>query len=176
MIQIEFQSVQFPRSAINWGKRHISILSTRNVIWTLLWRSPHPPLETSRTFFDTAEAPGALFIVQALRFSAVSKTIKVHLGQGQDLIVSIQIYFQYKYAYENAGFCILCINVLKMLKTIEIFHDFHRETSQAPTPPPPPHPQRPSDVSREQNRYVTLPYSLEGKQYNSDNRAMLQKK
>ena len=34
MIQIEFQSVQFPRSAINWGKRHISILSTRNVIWT----------------------------------------------------------------------------------------------------------------------------------------------
>ena len=43
------------------------------IIIMLLWRSPHPPLETSRTFFDTAEAPGALFIVQALRFSAVSK-------------------------------------------------------------------------------------------------------
>ena len=71
--------------------------------------------------------------------------------------------------------CILCINVLKILKTIEIFHDFHRETSQAPSPPPPT-PQRPSDVSRGQNRYVTLPYILEGKQYNSDNRAMLQKK
>ena len=34
--------------------------------------------------------------------------------------------------------------------------------------PPPLTPQRPYDVSRGQNRYVTLPYSLEGKQYNSD--------
>ena len=34
---------------------------------------------------------------------------------------------------------------------------FHRETSQAPPPPPPPPPpQRPYDVSRGQNRYVTL--------------------
>ena len=32
---------------------------------------PPPTLETSRTFFDTAEAPDALFIVQALRLSAV---------------------------------------------------------------------------------------------------------
>ena len=52
-----------------------------------------PPLETSRTFFDSTEAPEALFIVQALRLSAVYKSIKAHLGQGQDLIMSIQIYF-----------------------------------------------------------------------------------
>ena len=97
---------------------------------------PHPPLETSRTFFDTTEAPAALFIVQALRLSAVYKSIKVHLRQGQDQIMSIQIYFKYKYTYENAGFCILCMDVFKILKTIEIFHDFHRETSQATTPPP----------------------------------------
>ena len=34
------------------GKRHISILSTRNVIWTFFWRPPPTLLETSRTFFD----------------------------------------------------------------------------------------------------------------------------
>ena len=50
--------------------------------------------------------------------------------------MSIQIYFKYKYTYENAGFCILCMDVFKILKTIEIFHDFHRKTSQATTPPP----------------------------------------
>ena len=72
--------------------------------------------------------------MQALRLSAVYKSIKVHLGQGQGLIMSIQIYFKYKYTYENAGFCILCIDDYQ---TIEIFHDFHRETSQAPTPPTP---------------------------------------
>ena len=37
-----------------------------------------PPLETSRTFFDSTEAPEALFIVQALRLSAVYKSIKAH--------------------------------------------------------------------------------------------------
>ena len=30
-----------------------------------------PPLETSRTFFDFAEAPGALFNLQPLRLSVV---------------------------------------------------------------------------------------------------------
>ena len=58
------------------------------VIWTF-FRRPPPPL-------GTAEASGALFIMQALRLSAVYKSIKVHLGQGQNLIISIQIYFQYK--------------------------------------------------------------------------------
>ena len=126
---------------LDLGKRHILILSTRNIIWTLFWRPPSPPpLETSHTFFDTAEAPGALFIVQALRLSAVYKSMQVHLGQGQDLIMSIQIYFQYKYTYENAEFCILCIDVLKILKTIKICHNFHPETTQVPTPPPPPSP------------------------------------
>ena len=38
------------------------------------------------------------------------KSLKAHLGQGQDLIMSIQIYLKYKYTYENAGFCILCID------------------------------------------------------------------
>ena len=87
----------------------------------LLETPPLPHLETSRTFFDTAEAPGALFIVQALRLSAVNKSIKVHLGQGQDLIMSIQIYFKYKYTYENAGFCILCIDVLKIFIIIKYY-------------------------------------------------------
>ena len=46
------------------GKRHISILSTR----TSYGRSsgdPPLPLETSRTFFDTAEAPEALSMLKA---------------------------------------------------------------------------------------------------------------
>ena len=47
-----------------------------------------------------------------------------------------------------------CFQNIKIFEhAIEIFHDFHRETSPAPTPTP----QRPYDVSREQNRYVTLP-------------------
>ena len=37
-----------------------------------------------------------------------------HLVQGQDLIMSIQIYLKYKYTYENAGFCILCIDDYKI--------------------------------------------------------------
>ena len=54
----------------------------------------HPPLpfEMSRTFFSSAESPEPLFILQALRLSVVYKSINVHLGQGQDLIMSIQIY------------------------------------------------------------------------------------
>ena len=58
-----------------------------------------PPLETSRTFFDSAEAPEALFILQVLGLSVVYKSINIRLGQGQDLIMSIpiQIYLKYKY-------------------------------------------------------------------------------
>ena len=119
----------------NLGKRHISILSTRNVIWTLFCRLPHPPLEASRTFFDTVEAPEALFILQALRLSAVYERIKVHLGQGQDLIM--QIYFKYKYTYENAGFCILCIDEFKILKfsnKLSKFSMIFTEKRHPPTP------------------------------------------
>ena len=51
-------------------------------------------------------------------------------------------------------FCILCIDDFKILKIFiklsKFSTIFHRETSQAP-------PQRPYDVSRRQNRYVTLP-------------------
>ena len=125
----------------------------------VLLDTPHLVLETSRTFSDTAEAPEALFIAQALRLRAVYKSIKVHLGQGQDLIVSIQIYFMYKYTYKNAGFCILCIDEFKILKFSNRLSKFsmiftekrHRRQ------PSPPAPQRPYDVSRGQNRYVTLP-------------------
>ena len=70
------------------------------------------------------------------------KSIKVHLGQHQDLIISIKIYLKYKYTNENAEFCALCIDNFKMLK---IFNKllkfpaiFQRERSQATTPPPPP--------------------------------------
>ena len=52
------------------GKRHISILSTTNVIWTFFWRPSHPPLE-------------------AVLISVVYKNIKVHLGQSQELTKSI---------------------------------------------------------------------------------------
>ena len=69
--------------------------------------------------------------------------------------MSIEMYLKCKYTSENAGFCILCIDDFKILKIFiklsKFSTIFHRETSQAPTP------QRPYDVSREQNRYVTLP-------------------
>ena len=72
--------------------------------------------------------------------------------------MSIQIYLKYKYTYKNAGFCILCIDDFKILKISNKLSKFsiifHREMAQAP---PHPAPQRPYDVSREQNRYVTLP-------------------
>ena len=37
-----------------------------------------PPLETSRTFFDFAEAPGTLFILQPLRLSVVQEPDNEH--------------------------------------------------------------------------------------------------
>ena len=64
------------------AKRHISILSTRDVIWTFFGTTPSP-LEKSRAFLDSAGAPEVLFIVQALRLSTVYKSIKVHLWQGR---------------------------------------------------------------------------------------------
>ena len=89
------------------------------------------------------------------------KSIKAHLGQSQELIMSIEIYLKCKYTYENAGFCILCIDDFKLLKiliyqTIESFHDFSPSNVTGANPPPPPTPYRPYDVSRGQNRYVTL--------------------
>ena len=73
------------------------------------------------------------------------KSLKVHLGQGKDLIMSMQIYLKYKLTHENAGFCILGIDDFKILKIFNQLSKystiFHRETSQAPTPGPTP--QRP---------------------------------
>ena len=70
----------------------------------LLETPPPPLLETSRTFFDFPEARVALFILQPLRLSVVYEGVKEHLGQSQDLIISIHIYLKYKYTYENAGY------------------------------------------------------------------------
>ena len=102
-----------------------------------------PPLlfETSRTFFSCAKAPEALFILQALRLSVVYKSINVHLGQGQDLIMSTQIYLKYKYTNENAIFCILCIDDFKILKIFQNcrnsprFFTEKRHKRQLPRPP-----------------------------------------
>ena len=113
------------------GKRHISILSTRTSYGRFSGNRPHPsPLETSPAFFGSAEAR--------------------QLEQGQDLIMSIQIHLKYKYTYKNAGFCMLCVDNFNILK---IFSP--RNVTGAN--PPPPAPQCPYDVSRGQNRYVTLP-------------------
>ena len=94
----------------------------------------HPQLETSHT-----TAPEALFISQALRLNVLYKSINVHLGQGQGLIMSIQIYLKYKYTYKNTGVCILCIHdsiILKFSKTANNFHDFSpRNVTDAPPPP-----------------------------------------
>ena len=72
---------------------------------------PRHPYKRHALFFDSAEAPEALFIAQALGLSVVYNSnysinlIKVHLGPDkstrQDLIMSIQIYLKYKYTYEN---------------------------------------------------------------------------
>ena len=59
---------------------------------------PPPPLRNVTHFFDSAEAPEAMLILQALRLSVVHKGIKVNLGQGQDLIMSIKIYLKKGYS------------------------------------------------------------------------------
>ena len=126
------------------GKRHISILSTRNVTWTFFWRPPNPSLLRNVTlFFRLCETPEALLILQALRLmSVVHKRIKVHLGQGQNLIVSIKIYLKYKYTDENAGFCVLCIDDFKILKNLsklsKFFTFFTEKRHRRNSPPPPP--------------------------------------
>ena len=82
-------------------------------------------------------APEALLILQALRLSVVYKRIKVHLGQGQDLIVSIKIYLKYKYTYENAGFCVLCMDDFKILTNYRNFPCFSPRNVTGANPPPP---------------------------------------
>ena len=61
--------------------------------------------------------------------------------------MSIQIYLKYKYTYHDD------FKILKFFnKLSKFFPIFHRGTSQVQ-----PLPQRLYDVSRGQNRYVTLP-------------------
>ena len=101
---------------------------------------PHPSLETSRTSFNSVKASEALLILHALKLSVVYESINVHLGQSQDLIMSIKIYLKYKYTYKNTGFCILCIDDFKILKFFnklsKFSTNFYRKTSQPPTPTP----------------------------------------
>ena len=139
------------------GKRHISILSTRDVIlWTFFWRPPSSSLGMSRTFLDSARP-----LRHYLRLSAVYKSINVHLGQGQDLIMSIQIHLKYKCTYKNAGFCILCTDEFKILKfsnRLSKFSMMFTKKRHRHQPSPPRTPQRSyDDISHGQNRYVTLP-------------------
>ena len=91
-----------------------------------------PPLETSRTFFD----------IYLADFKIECQSIKVHLGQSQQLIMSIHIYLKCKYTYENAGFCILCVDNFKILKLLpnhgnfpQLFNE-KRHRRQPPPPPP----------------------------------------
>ena len=51
----------------------------------VLLETPPPALETSHIFFR-------LFILQALRLSVMDKSIKVNLGQSQELIMCIHTY------------------------------------------------------------------------------------
>ena len=113
----------------------------------VLLEIPPPPLETSRTFFDTVEAPEALFIVQALRLSAVYKSLKIHLGKRHDLKMSIQIYYKYKYTYANAGFCIPCIDEFKILKFSNRLSKISMIFTEKRHRRQPLSPQRPYDIS-----------------------------
>ena len=106
---------------INHEKRHVDV-----------FLETPPPLRNVTHFFRLCRDPW---------LSVAYKSMKVYLGQCQDLIMSIKIYLKYKYTYENAGFCVLCIDDFKMLKTFNKLSKFsaifHRETSQATTPHPP---------------------------------------
>ena len=57
---------------------HIDFVHEKRHVDVFFWESP--PLETSRTFFDSAEATiaKALFILQALRLSVVYISINVN--------------------------------------------------------------------------------------------------
>ena len=95
-----------------WRTLEFDVVQTRSFRY---WRGKPTVLLTS-VHRDPDLRTNESSIVKSLRLSAVYKSINVHLGQGQDLIMSIQIYFKHKYTYENAGFCILCIDEFKTLK------------------------------------------------------------
>ena len=99
-------------------------------MWTSSGDSPiPPPPQIHHALFSIVYLAGF-----KLRLSVVYKSIKVHLGQSQEQIMSIHIC---KYTYKNAGFCILCINDFKILKIFiklsKFSTLFQRET--APTSP-----------------------------------------
>ena len=130
----------------------------RNVIWTFFWRPPPPRLRNVTYFSRLCEAHEALLILQTLKLSVAYKRTKVHLGQGQDLTMSIKICLKYKYTYElNAGFCVLCIDDFKILKKFTNYQNFPRFSPRNVTGANPSTPQHPYDVSRGQNQYMTLP-------------------
>ena len=88
------------------------------------------------------------------------KFLSPYAYEGQDLIMRIQIYLKYRFTYENAEFCILGLDDFKILKILNKLSTPRKVTGANP---PPPTLQRPYDVSRGQNRYVTLPFILLGK-------------
>ena len=67
------------------------------------------------------------------------------------------MYLKCKYTYENAGFGILCVDNFKILKIFIKLSKFSMIFKEKRHRRQPPTPQRPYDVSRGQNRYVTLP-------------------
>ena len=96
-----FQNI--PRSRFDLREAsHIDFVHEKRHMDVFLGTPFTPPLETLRTFFNSAEAPEALFILQALGLSVVYKSTNIHLGQGQDLIMNIQIFLKYEYTDENA--------------------------------------------------------------------------
>ena len=83
---------------------------------------PPPPLETSRTFFDFAKAPGALSIL----------ILGVVPGPDEHTYI-----LKYKNTImKMLDFCIICIDGFNIKNFHETLHDFSPRTSQAPTPPP----------------------------------------
>ena len=106
------------------------------------WRPTTPtPLRNVTHFFRLYEAHEALLILLAIRLSVVYKRIKVHLGQGQNLIVSIQIYLKYKYCTltKMLDFVYLVSMISKYQKYFKLsrFFTFFTEKRHRRQPPPP---------------------------------------
>ena len=128
-----------------------STISLSKTYQLIIREASHIDIVHEKRHMDVRHALFSILISQALRLSAVYKSTKVHLGQSQEVMMSIHIYWKCKYTYENAGFCIPCVDDLSNYRN---FPRFFTENVTGSNPPPPP---RPYDVSRGQNRHVTLP-------------------
>ena len=71
---------------------HIDFVHKKCHMYVFLETHPPPLLgDVTHFFFNSVKASEALLILQALKLSVVYKSINVHLGQSQDLIMSIKI-------------------------------------------------------------------------------------